>query len=362
MRPDSRLQIRLGAAVAAGLVLLIAFAAFVPDPFMRQRVHRTTFDDVAAVAPGAPVYFRGAALGSVRSVELDPERNLFDVRLGLRRDWTPPRCSFARIVETNPFIAPRIEVVAPDPATASASCAAVFRAAACERLPGPRTGRTLDGCSRQDDLLELAAGALTQAAQTIESANVTLARIDGAVRGFTGDGAAGGGAAGGMDIEGLMTNVELTASSLEDITRKLNATLNAERTQEIADTMGNVRTITAKAADFDVGGVNRTVTGLNATVNSANATLGEVQGMLAANKSSLERITAEGAGLTSDSRELLATMSASMAGAAASMERASENLESLSERLGADPTYAIRGARYADPPPPGSSRGGGARP
>lgn len=361
MRPDSRLQVRLGVAAAATLVLLVAFLAFVPDPFLRQRVHRTTFDDVAAVTPGAPVYFRGAPLGSVRSVELDTRRNLFDVRLGLRRDWTPPRCSFARIVETNPFIAPRIEVVAPEATAGAASCEAVRRAANCERLPSPAGARAMDGCSRQEDLLELAAGAVAQAATTIESANVTLARIDGVVRGFTGDGkGAGGGQA--LDVQGLMANVEQTASSLEDITRKLNATLSTERTTEIADTVGNVRTITAQAARFDVGGVNNTVAGLNAAVTNANATLAEVQGMLAANKGSLERITTQGAGLTTDSRELLATMSASMAGAAASMERASENLEALSERLQADPTYAVRGSRYADPPPPGVRRASGARP
>jgi ABC-type transporter Mla subunit MlaD len=359
MRPDPRFQVRLGLAAAGLLVVVVAFLAFVPDPFMRQKVHRTTFDDVAAVTPGAPVYFRGATLGSVRSVELDPQRNLFDVRLGLRRDWTPPRCSFARIVETNPFIAPRIELVAPE-APAGSSCAAVRRAAACEVLPDGRTGRVLDGCSRQEDLLELAAGALAQATTTIESANTTLARIDTAVRGVTGGG--GGGAASSFDVQGLLANVETTAASLEDITGKLNATLSARRQAEIADTVGNVRTITEQAARFDVGGVNRTVAGVNSTVTTANATLAEVQGMLAANRASLERITSEGAGLTAESRELLATMSASMAGAAASMERASENLEALSERLGADPTYAVRGARYSDPPPPGGGRPGGARP
>ena len=84
-----------GYATAAFALILVAVLALVPDPFFTQRVVAASFDDVEGVAAGAPVFFRGAQIGSVRSVSLDGPTRLFDVRLGVRREWHPSACSFA---------------------------------------------------------------------------------------------------------------------------------------------------------------------------------------------------------------------------------------------------------------------------
>jgi len=344
MRPEPGVQIRLGVAAAFVITAVTAAIAFLPDPFFRQVIYTTTFDNAEAITSGSPVVFKGATIGKVRSAELDPARNLFNVRLGVRRDWRPPACTFVRIVETNPLIAPRIEIA--DPEVAANQCAAAQAAAGCLPLAAPTDAkRPLEGCRRAPNIFEVAAMALAQTTKTIASANLILAQADTLLKGFTGDGKGKP----GLDAAALSRDVTTTAASLSDITARLDRTLNDARAQEIDQTLTNAKVLTGKAAEIDVKR-------LNTTVDTANALLGEIRSTLATNKQNLDAIANQGAGLTGESRELLQSMSASITAASSNMERASENLEALSEKLKADPTYAVRGAKYADPPPPGGNR------
>jgi hypothetical protein len=67
-------------------------------------------------------------------------------------------------------------------------------------------------------------------------------------------------------------------------------------------------------------------------------------------------LLAEGKGSASEARMILEGASASLIATSANLERTSASLGNLSERLAGDPTFAIRGQRYADPPPPGGQK------
>ena len=132
MTPDAATQIRWGVGAAILAVALVAILALVPDPFFRQRVIATTLDDVEGVSPGVQVYFRGAPIGQVRSVELDGPSRTFAVHMGVAKDWRPSPCAFATVAAANPLTAPRIELVALE--TATAQCANARRALSRPRL------------------------------------------------------------------------------------------------------------------------------------------------------------------------------------------------------------------------------------
>jgi uncharacterized coiled-coil protein SlyX len=67
-------------------------------------------------------------------------------------------------------------------------------------------------------------------------------------------------------------------------------------------------------------------------------------------------LLAEGSNSATLAHTTLEGASASLVQASVNLERASANLDTLSERLAADPTYAIRGQKYADPPAPGATK------
>ena len=71
------------------------------------------------------------------------------------------------------------------------------------------------------------------------------------------------------------------------------------------------------------------------------------------NQASIAGLLAEGRSSAGEVRGILEGASASLVATSANLERTSASLGTLSERLAGDPTYAIRGQRYADPPPPG---------
>ena len=342
------MQIRVGLAAAAAVLLVVLVTALAPDPLMRQRLYVTAVDNVDAVSAGVPVAFAGGTVGKVRWVRLDPVRNVYAVGLGLRRDWTPPACAFVHVAAINPLAAPKIEVVAPPLGAplAPAACAAFRQASGCTPLAAPADARRpLEGCLRQGDLTQLAAAALTQATQTLAQGGVLLARLETMTGGLGKPGNKGP----GLDFAALARNVTETTGSVNAIAAKLNGTLTAQRQADLGAAIGNLRTVSNHAAAFDTAQVQ-------ATVVRTNALLQQMTSLLEENRASVQALATQGAGLTTDSRELLSSMQAGLVTASGNLERASANLDALSERMKGDPGYVLRGARYADPPKPGAPR------
>ena len=320
-----------GFATALAALIVVAVLAFVPDPFFRERVIAASFDNVEGVARGAPIFFRGSQIGTVRSVDLDAPTRLFDVGLGVRRDWRPSSCSFARIAEANPLTTPHIELVALEvPAT---QCQAARLAAQCDRVPlVPSRGATIDGCRRNAGLFETAALAVGQAAAVAKTANAMAARLGTML---------GSDAPGGSPVNMAKVAQDSTAAlaALSGISRKLDDSLAPGR-GDVALTLANVRRATGRAGDFDVA--------------SVNGTLRDVRTLVGQNQANVTGILSEGRVATTQTRALLEELTASLATTSANLARASDSMTALTERLAQDPSSVVRGRKFENPPAPGS--------
>jgi hypothetical protein len=286
------------------------------------------------------VYFRGAALGSVRSVELSPETRTFAVRLGVRRDWRPSACTHAEIVESNPLTPPQIKLTALE--TSAAACGAARAAVGCVVLAPPVAGpRGIAGCRRGPDLFETAAVAIAQAAEVAKAANTMAVQVQAMLP--KGDGGPGGMP---VDVNRLGRDVTTMLATLNEITTRLNATLDPTR-GDVALALANVRRASGSAAELS---------GKAATVDVArlNQTLVEVQDLVRQNQGNVNTLLSEGANLSVESRALLENASAQMSATTANLQSTTESLAALTERLEDDPTYAIRGQRFSNPPSVGA--------
>lgn len=314
-------------AVATVILIVVAVLAFMPDP--RQRVWATTFNDVDGVLEGAPVYFRGAAVGDIRSIRLDPESRTFAVRLGVRRDLTPAPCMYARVVAPLPVTAPRVEIEAlnlPAPA-----CAAERAKVGCEPMPAPDQGGTpIVGCRRDPDLLKTATASLADVTELVRTANAIAKRLEATL-----DGAGPKGEA--QAARQLMASAEATLDAANRVTTRLDATLAPGG--DGAASLANLRRASAKAADIDIARLN--------------AAIADLQTLVQDNQAAVKTLLDDGTAVSAEARALLQNVSATLSAASANLERASDNAEALSERLSDDPTFAVRGQRYQDPPPVG---------
>lgn len=328
MTPSPRTQIRWGIGAALLAILVVAVLALVPDPFFRQRVVATTLDDVEGVTPGVQVYFRGAPVGAVRSIALDGASRRFAVRLGVAREWQPSACSYATVSSANPFTAPRIELVALE--GAKTGCDAARMAHGCLAVPSVASDGdpAITGCRRPDDLFDTAAAAVAQAAQVATTANAMAQRLSAMLQGS-------GGGASAVDMAQVARNATGTLAALNSLSGRLDQSFSPGR-GDIALTLANVRKATG---DVDV--------------QSLNGILRETQALVAQNQASIAGLLAEGHSSASEVRQLLEGASASLVATSANLERTSASIGSLSERLAGDPTYAIRGTKYVDPPAPG---------
>lgn len=331
MAPDSVTQIRWGLGAALLAVGLVAVLALVPDPFFRQRVVATSFDDVEGVSPGVPVYFRGAPIGAVRSIDLDGARRIFAVRMGVDREWRPSDCAFATVASANPLTAPRIELVALE--TPPAQCRAARLAYGCDPVPGGASGEALPGCRRSADLFETAATAIGEAAAVARTANAMAQQLSAMLQG-DGSGSA-------VDMAQVARNATQTLAALNSLSTQLDRSF-APGKGDIALTLSHVRQASGRASQIDVAALN--------------GILRETQALVAQNQASIAGLLAEGRSSAGEVRGILEGASASLVATSANLERTSASLGSLSERLAGDPTYAIRGQRYADPPPPGGAK------
>jgi ABC-type transporter Mla subunit MlaD len=332
VRPGVGLQIRWGLGVAVAALAVILVLALVPDPFFRQQLYATTFDDVDALSPGAPVYFRGSKLGAIRKVTLTPQTRTFAVTLGVDRQWRPSACSFAKIVESNPFTTPRIELVALE--TTTQSCPAARLAAACQPLAAPSAAHSLVGCKRGPDLFETAALAIAQAAEVAKSANAMALQVQAMIP-------QGGGAGTGIDLDALIKDVTHTLKQIDQFSGRLNSQLTPNQ-GALAKGLDNMQKATDQISTVDIA--------------SLNVTLGKLQEMTTANQARIDTMLQEGAAISTQTRDLLENLSASLTATGSNLQRSTESLQALSEKLADDPTYIIRGQRYTDPPAPGAAK------
>ena len=219
MTPDAATQIRWGVGAAILAVALVAILALVPDPFFRQRVIATTLDDVEGVSPGVQVYFRGAPIGQVRSVELDGPSRTFAVHMGVAKDWRPSPCAFATVAAANPLTAPRIELVALE--TATAQCANARRAYGCDPVAGPQRADAIAGCRRPADLFETASVAIGEAAAVARTANAMAQRLSTMLQG-DGSGSA-------VDMAKVARNATETLAALNSLSTQLDRSFRPGR-------------------------------------------------------------------------------------------------------------------------------------
>lgn len=331
MTPDPRTQIRWGIGAAVIAVLVVAVLALVPDPFFRQRVVATTFDDVEGVSPGVQVYFRGAPVGAVRSVALDGASRTFAVRLGIARDWQPSACSYATVSSANPFTAPHIELVALE--SGKDGCTLARIAHGCRPVPAIAAAGSpaITGCRRPDDLFDTATAAVAQAAQVATTANAMAQKLASMLQGDSGGASA-------VDMAQVARDATGTLAALNSLSGRLDQSFSPGR-GDIALTLANVRKATG---DVDV--------------QSLNGILQETRTLVAQNQASIAGLLAEGHNSAGEVRKLLEGASASLVATSANLERTSASIGALSERLAGDPTYAIRGTKYADPPAPGDAK------
>jgi ABC-type transporter Mla subunit MlaD len=313
-------------------LLVAAVLAFVPDPFFRYHTVATTLDNVEGIDPGTPVMFRGAAVGEVRSVDLDPDSRNFKVRISVIRKWRPSACSFVSIGAANPLTAPRIDLVSIEQ-TAAASpsqCHAAMLAQACEAVPQRgQSGLALPGCKRAPDLIATTALAMSEAANVARSANQMAQRLQTMIQG------SGNGSGAGLNMAEVANNATQTLAALKGLSTRLDSSF-APGKGDLALTLGNVRQMTGKMAKIDMGSVNGMLRGAN--------------GMVGDNRANVSRLVDQAAESATQARATLEGASASLVQASANLNQMSANLNALSERLAADPTYAIRGQHYADPP------------
>lgn len=343
MQPDIRLQVRIGIGVCVAVLALILVLALVPDPFFRRQTYTTQLDDVAGVAPGTEVYFRGAALGDVRSVALDPASQRFTVRFAVSRDWKPGPCAQVRVSTANPLTPARLTLDSADAAPAAA-CALARTQSGCDPIalrPGlaaDTDARPIVACRRAPDLVQAAAAALAEAAGVAKTANALAQQLAVVMQGAEG----GKGVAGGMvtDVAGTLDAVHALSTQIERNLRPGQG--------DLAVTLGNLRQFSGRAASVDVAAIN--------------AMLQETRALVTANQAHVTEMLRSGAGTASQARATLEASSASLVRASTNLERISSNLDALSERAAADPTALLRGQRYADPPPPQPSSRSGDKP
>ena len=342
MGPDPRSQIRWGIGACITALLIVALLVFVPDPLFRYRTLTTTLDDVAGVQPGTKIFFRGASVGEVRAVELDPETRAFAVRLSVLKAWRPSACSYVTVAASNPFTAPRIDLAAlavtgPAGTPPAGQCLQAMASHGCDPVSpvaGDQPGM-ITGCRRSPDLIQTATLAVTEAAEVANTANQMAQRLQVMLQG---DGSSGGKS---VDMATVARNATETLAALNSLSVQLDRSFTPGK-GDIALTLGNVRQLTGRAAKLDIA--------------SANGLLRETNTLVAKNQASIAALLANGAGTTAQARDMLEGASASLVQTSANLARASANLNGLTERVAADPTFVIRGQRYADPPAPGARK------
>jgi ABC-type transporter Mla subunit MlaD len=328
MAPDTQTQIKWGVAVCVVALLVVAIIAFVPDPLFRYRTVTTTLDNVAGIDAGTPVSFRGAVLGEVRSVELDPVSRNFRVRLNVRRDWRASACSYVSAAAANPFTPPTIEIVAIEPALAAspAQCHAAMDAQDCSPVPLLAGGTaTISGCRRSPDLITAATMAVRETANVARSANQMAQRLQ-TMMGSKGDGA---------NMTQVADSATRTLASLNSLSDRLDRSFKPGQ-GDLAVSLGNVRQFTGRIATVDVAQID--------------GILHNTNGVVADNRANLAVLVDQAAKSSTHANQLLEGAAASMVEASANLKRMTANLDRLSERLAADPTFAVRGQHYKDPP------------
>ena len=132
-----------------------------------------------------------------------------------------------------------------------------------------------------------------------------------------------------------------TVAALNTVSSQLGQSLKPGR-GDIAMTLANVRRLSGSAATLDVAAVN--------------GILRDTNTMIARNQENITAMLADTRGASAQTRTMLEGLSASMVQASANLATVSEDVGALTERLSGDPTYAIRGTKFADPPAPGSGK------
>lgn len=99
MKRDTVNYVLVGAIVSVGLVLLLVGLALITGRSGAATDYFVRYHNVTGLRYGAPVFYEGYRIGEVG--EIEPERNVagtrYKVTLSIKRDWTIPKDSIARL-------------------------------------------------------------------------------------------------------------------------------------------------------------------------------------------------------------------------------------------------------------------------
>lgn len=99
MKRDTINYVMVGAVVSAALVLLLVGLALITGRSGASAEYFVHYRNVTGLRYGAPVFYEGYRIGDVGDIE--PERNAngtrYKVTLAVKRDWTIPKDSVARL-------------------------------------------------------------------------------------------------------------------------------------------------------------------------------------------------------------------------------------------------------------------------
>jgi len=141
-----------------------------------------------------------------------------------------------------------------------------------------------------------------------------------------------------IDIKALAASATSTLTAANELTMRLDRSL-APGKGDVALTLANARRASDHVADIDVA--------------SLNQSLAQMKALLTENQASVTALLNQSKDVAGDSRTLLENLSASLVESSGNLQRASDNLDILSARVAADPSYVLRGQKFAVPPPPG---------
>ena len=256
MKRDTINYVLVGAVVAVGLVLLLVGLALITGTRGASTDYIVHYQNVTGLREGAPVFYEGYRIGDVG--DLQPQRNAqgtrYRVTLSVRRDWTIPDDSVARLVSSGLLADMSIGIREGDSKTALAPGAEITGAesadvfAAVGELAGQVSTLTRDKISPLVTLLSQRVDSITgslddSTPEILGQAQTLLGKLNGASDALDDllkpeNRAAVAGILG--NVEGLSRELRETRKTLDDTVGELSDIARENR--------GDIRSATADLA------------------------------------------------------------------------------------------------------------------
>ncbi|HET6602831.1 MAG TPA: MlaD family protein [Xanthomonadaceae bacterium] len=222
MKRDNVNYVLVGLVVLAALAALLVTLALITGRTGAAVEYHAYYDNVTGLSLGAPIFYEGYRVGQVSDIEPDRsgERTRYRVELSIRRDWSIPDDSVARLVSSGLLADVSIGIregvsatkLEPGSEIAGAGAADIFMA--MNDLAAELTLLTRERLRPLVDTLSLR---LDSIGSTLDDSMPALVE----------------------DTRALLASLNRSAGALEQ-------TLGPENRQAIGETLSNVREVTAE--------------------------------------------------------------------------------------------------------------------